>query len=63
MSLDASTGALNWQYEVDQLISTAAVEYGGNVYFGAYKGGTYLYAIDPVRGAEPKIRNTCTTSL
>ena len=50
MSLDASTGALNWQYEVDQLISTAAVEYGGNVYFGAYKGGTYLYAIDPTSG-------------
>ena len=50
MSLDASTGALNWQYEVDQLISTAAVEYGGNVYFGAYKGGNYLYAIDPTTG-------------
>ena len=50
MSLDASTGALNWQYEVDQLISTAAVEYGGNVYFAAYKGGTYLYAIDPTSG-------------
>ena len=50
MSLDASTGALNWQYEVDQLISTAAVEYRGNVYFGAYKGGNYLYAIDPTTG-------------
>ena len=50
MSLDASTGILNWQYRVDGLINTSAVEFGGNIYFGTYGGYDYLYSINPRSG-------------
>ena len=51
LSLDASTGDMNWQYRVDKWINTSAVESGGNIYFGTYSGGDdYLYSIDPRSG-------------
>lgn len=47
VSLEASTGILNWQYRVEEWINTFPVVSGGNVYFG---GDDHLYAIDSGSG-------------
>ena len=51
ISLDATTGALNWEYRADKWIGTSAVRSGDRIYFGTYAGkDDHLYSIDARTG-------------